>query len=85
MLGGGAELGDAVGDPEPAGVAVALVGEPDAAGVDEAHIADAAVVLLVGLAGHHVAASTPARASAQRSGVESRVRISSSLRGVAWQ
>ena len=36
VVGRGAQLGHAVGDPEPARGAVALVGQADAAGVDEA-------------------------------------------------
>src|SRR4051794_5616343 len=47
-----AQLRLAVRDPQPARRAVALVGQPDAAGVDEAHAADDAVVLLVRVPGH---------------------------------
>ena len=52
VVGGPAQLGDAVGDPQPACGAVALVGEADAPGVDEAQVADRPVVLLVGVSGH---------------------------------
>src|SRR5262249_37862601 len=48
----GTELWLAVGEPEPAGGAVALVREPDAARVDEANVTDATVVLLMGVAGY---------------------------------
>ena len=74
--------GYAVGQPQPARGAVALVGEADAAGVDEAHVADGAVVLLVGVAGDDEAGAVDAvEHLAQRSGGEMRVTISSSRRG----
>ena len=62
VVGRAAQLRLAVGDPQPARRAVALVRQADAAGVDETHAADRAVVLLVGVAGHH----EPARHARQR-------------------
>ena len=61
------QLGLAVGDPQPARGAVALVGQPDAAGVDEAHGADGAVVLLMGVPGHDERRRHAASAASQRS------------------
>ena len=46
-----AQLRDTVGNPQPACGTVALVRQPDAACVDEPHLAYHPVVLLVGVAG----------------------------------
>ena len=68
-----AQVGNAVGYPEPARGAVALIRKADAARVDEAHGADRAVVLLVRVAGGHKRCVDAAKTSAYRSGVDALV------------
>src|SRR4051812_1899107 len=78
--GGGraARVGPARLDPQPARGPVALVGQPDAAGVEEADLTDDPVVVLVGVAGDDEAGRGAGQRLGHRSGGESRVRISSS-------